>query len=87
VISTAGALYALSALRRPEVRTLSKVLESPDSNTVLVAVIRSSLRNYWGFGLCPSSDILKTLEDTTFRKPDLFPSSGKAGRYLLCWAR
>jgi hypothetical protein len=25
------------------------------------------------------------LEDTTFRKLDLFPSSGEGGRHLLCW--
>jgi hypothetical protein len=33
-------------------------------------------QNYWGFGLFPSSDIL---ENTTFRKLDLFPSSGEGG--------
>jgi hypothetical protein len=33
--------------------------------------------NYWGFVLGQSSGILKTLENTTFRKPDLFPSSGE----------
>jgi hypothetical protein len=33
-------------------------------------------QNYWGFGLCPTSAILK-LENTTFRKLDLFPSSGE----------
>jgi hypothetical protein len=31
-------------------------------------------RNYWVFGLCPSPGILK---NRTFRKPDLFPSSGE----------
>jgi hypothetical protein len=36
-------------------------------------------RNYWVFGLCPSSGILKTLENTAFRKLDLFPSSGEGG--------
>jgi hypothetical protein len=35
-------------------------------------------QNYWGFGLCPSSDIQK-LENTTFWKLDLFPSSGEGG--------
>jgi hypothetical protein len=34
-------------------------------------------QNYWGFGLCPSSSILVTLENTTFRKLDLLPSSGE----------
>jgi hypothetical protein len=33
-------------------------------------------QNYWVFGLSPSSDIL---ENTTFRKLDLFPSSGEGG--------
>jgi hypothetical protein len=31
-------------------------------------------QKYWGSGLCPSSGIL---ENTTFRKIDLFPSSGE----------
>jgi hypothetical protein len=35
---------------------------------------------YWGFGLCPLSVSLET-----FRKVDLFPSSSKEGRHLLCW--
>jgi hypothetical protein len=34
--------------------------------------------NYWHFGLCPSSCILK-LENTMFRKLDLFLSSGEGG--------
>jgi hypothetical protein len=33
-------------------------------------------QNYWVFGLSPSSGIL---ENTTFRKLDLFPSSGEDG--------
>jgi hypothetical protein len=33
-------------------------------------------QDYWVFGLCPSSDILKT-QKNTFRKLDLFPSSGE----------
>jgi hypothetical protein len=33
-------------------------------------------QNYWGFGLIPSSGIL---ENTTFRKLNLFPSSGERG--------
>jgi hypothetical protein len=33
-------------------------------------------QNYWDFGLFPSSDIL---ENTTFRKLDLFPSSDEGG--------
>jgi hypothetical protein len=32
--------------------------------------------NCWVFGLCPFSGILTKLENTTFRKLDLFPSSG-----------
>jgi hypothetical protein len=32
--------------------------------------------NYWVFGFFPSSGILK---NTTFRKLDLFPSSGEGG--------
>jgi hypothetical protein len=43
------------------------------------------IQNYWFFGLLPSSGIL---ENTTFRKLDLFPSSGEGGwrRHLLNWA-
>jgi hypothetical protein len=33
-------------------------------------------QNYWVFGLFPSSGIL---ENTTFLKLDLFPSSGEGG--------
>jgi hypothetical protein len=33
-------------------------------------------QNYWVLGLFPSSGIL---ENTTFRKLDLFPSSGEGG--------
>jgi hypothetical protein len=36
-----------------------------------------NIRDYWVFRLCPSSDILETLKNTTFRKLDLFPSSGE----------
>jgi hypothetical protein len=34
-------------------------------------------RDYQAFGLSPSSGILKTQKNTTFRKLDLFPSSGE----------
>jgi hypothetical protein len=34
-------------------------------------------KNYWRFGHCPSSGILKTLKNTTFRKPDLLLFSGE----------
>jgi hypothetical protein len=37
-------------------------------------------QNYWGFGLRPSSGILET---TTFRKLDLFPSSGEEGTPIV----
>jgi hypothetical protein len=40
-------------------------------------------QKYWGFGLCPSSGILK-LEDMIFQKLDLLPSSG-GGEHLLCF--
>jgi hypothetical protein len=33
-----------------------------------------AIQDYWVFGLCPSSGILKTQKNTTFRKLDLFPS-------------
>jgi hypothetical protein len=38
-------------------------------------------QNYWVFGLCPSSGILKS----KFRKLDLFPSSGEGveGTYFV----
>jgi hypothetical protein len=32
-------------------------------------------QDYWVFGLCPSPGNIKN-SNTTFRKPDLFPSSG-----------
>jgi hypothetical protein len=41
---------------------------------VLTMVYNS--QNYWVFGLFPSSGIL---ENTTFQKLDLFPSSGVGG--------
>jgi hypothetical protein len=35
-------------------------------------------QNYWVFGLCPSSSILKKNQtENTFWKLDLFPSSGE----------
>jgi hypothetical protein len=34
------------------------------------------IQDYWIFGLCPSSGILKT-QNTTNRKLDLFPTSGE----------
>jgi hypothetical protein len=34
------------------------------------------IQDYWVFGLCPTSGIIKTQKNTTFRKLDLFPSSG-----------
>jgi hypothetical protein len=41
-------------------------------------------KDYFLFGLCPSFGILKTQKNTTFRKPDMFPSSGEgATPYLL----
>jgi hypothetical protein len=39
--------------------------------------IQLSLKDYWVFGLCPSSGILKKQKNPTFRKLDVFPSSGK----------
>jgi hypothetical protein len=43
-------------------------------------------QRYWVFGLCPSSGFFlnNNRKNTTFRKLDLFPSSGE-GRHLLCW--
>jgi hypothetical protein len=40
-----------------------------------------------GFGLCPSSGILKTRrgKNTIFQTLDVFMSSGEVGRHLLCW--
>jgi hypothetical protein len=40
-----------------------------------------STQNYWGFGLFPSSGVLGST-NTTFRKLDLFPSSGERGEAL-----
>jgi hypothetical protein len=49
--------------------------------------IRYICRNFWVFGLCLSSAILKNknkkLENIMFRKLDLFRSSGKEGSHLL----
>jgi hypothetical protein len=41
-------------------------------------MVYSALNN-WVFGLCPSSGILE-IKNTTFRKLDLFPSSGERDR-------
>jgi hypothetical protein len=38
---------------------------------------RMVFQDYWVFGLCPSSGILKTQKNTMFRKLDLFPFSGE----------
>jgi hypothetical protein len=50
------------------------ITESNVRNTVTPN--KQKLQNYWGFGLFPSSGIL---ENTKFRKLDLFPSSGEGG--------
>jgi hypothetical protein len=44
-------------------------------------------QRYWVFRLCPSSGnfLNNNGKNTTFRKLDLFPSSGE-GRHLLSWA-
>jgi hypothetical protein len=42
----------------------------------MVLTMVYNTQNYWVFGLFPSSG---TLENTTFRKLDLFPSSGEGG--------
>jgi hypothetical protein len=34
-------------------------------------------QDYWAFGFCPLSGILKTQKNTTFQKLDLFPSLGE----------
>jgi hypothetical protein len=46
---------------------------------------KQKAQRYWVFGLCPLSGFfLNNEKNTTFRKLDLFPSSGE-GRHLLCW--
>jgi hypothetical protein len=41
-------------------------------------------RNYWVLGLSPSFGVLRKLENTTFRKLDLFPSSAEGlGTYSV----
>jgi hypothetical protein len=40
------------------------------------------IQNYWVFGLFHRL-VFQTLENTSFRKPDLFPSSGEGGKHLL----
>jgi hypothetical protein len=47
----------------------------------VLTMVRNT-QNYWRFGHCPSSGILKTLKNTTFRKLDLLPFSGEGGRHL-----
>jgi hypothetical protein len=42
----------------------------------MVLTVVYNTQNYWVFGLFPSSCIL---ENTTFRKLDLFPPSGEGG--------
>jgi hypothetical protein len=42
----------------------------------MVLTMVYNTQNYWVFGLYPSSGIL---ENTMFRKLDLFPSSGEGG--------
>jgi hypothetical protein len=42
----------------------------------MVLTMMYNTQNYWVFGLFPMSDIL---ENTTFRKLDLFSSSGEGG--------
>jgi hypothetical protein len=49
---------------------------------ISVLMMVYNTQNYWVFGLCPSSGILN-LENTAFRKLDLFPSSGTGGLTLL----
>jgi hypothetical protein len=34
-------------------------------------------RDYWNFGLYPSSGILKNIKNTMFQKRDLFTTSGE----------
>jgi hypothetical protein len=43
----------------------------------LVGIAVDRLKDYWAFVLCLSSGNLKALKNTTFRKLDLFPSSGE----------
>jgi hypothetical protein len=45
---------------------------------MMLYVVQNS-QNYWVFGLSPSSSIL---ENTTFRKLNLFPSSGEVLFFL-----
>jgi hypothetical protein len=40
---------------------------------------------YWVFELCLSSGVLKTQEGTTFRKLNLFPSSGVGAGDTYSW--
>jgi hypothetical protein len=40
-----------------------------------------NIRDYWVFGLCPLSGILKNTKSTTFRKLDLFLLENSAGIY------
>jgi hypothetical protein len=41
-------------------------------------------QNYWILGIF-HRPVFKRLENTTFRKLDLFSSSGEVGRHILSW--
>jgi hypothetical protein len=52
------------------------ILNSKYSRFQRFLTMMYNTRNYHVFGLRPSSGILKKIENTTFQKLDLFPSSG-----------
>jgi hypothetical protein len=58
-------------------------MDSPSRPNVSVRSNIIGSQRYWVFGLCPSSEFEIT-KNTTFRKLDLFTSSGE-GRHLHCW--
>jgi hypothetical protein len=66
--------------------TLTLVLSQDSAIYMCVLNALNSCSNgeYWVFGLCPSSGILKS---TTMRKLDVSILRCGGGRHLLCWVR
>jgi hypothetical protein len=72
---------------RHEEKLLCQTLRN-DFQPVLHILFLDGSQDHWDSGLCPLSRIINTvLENTTFRQPDLLPSSGEGEKTLLCWVQ